>query len=459
MHKLYLIPLFLLTTAPPHAAAKPLNLLIVTADDMNGDSAGWMGDKHKATPNLDAFAATAYRFVHCHVSAPICQPSREALMTGRVPHRNGGLGFNPIRNDVPTLIETLVAKGYFTAVINKHEHMKPDGKFPWDLKLGQSGKNPKMFGEQVAQALKEAAAKNKPFFLNANITDPHRPFPGTIRPKVKPAQANAAEVKPFDPKEVTVPSFLEDIPDVRKEVAQYYTAVRRCDESFAALMAALKASGQEDKTVILFLNDHGMSFPFSKATVYANGTHAPAILRWPGLKKPAEDRDNMVSSVDLMPTVLELLDVPGPAGMDGRSLLPLVRGEKQTDRDYVITHVNTVSSGLAFPGRCVRTKTRSYIWYAWPDGTTRLRVEAMNDLSFKAMAAGAANNPQIKARVEQYHHGVVEGLYDLEKDKDERVNRINDASYAADRERLKKLLLAHMEKTNDPQLEAFRKRK
>src|SRR5215471_9602082 len=84
------------------ASAVPLNLLLVTADDMNADSTGFMGSKLGATPNLDAFAATAFRFEQCHVSAPICQPSRSAFMTGRVPHRNGALGFHPIRTDVPT---------------------------------------------------------------------------------------------------------------------------------------------------------------------------------------------------------------------------------------------------------------------------------------------------------------------------------------------------------------------
>ena len=101
------------------AADAPLNLLIITADDMNADSSGGMGSTLGATPNLDAFAATAFRFAQCHVTVPICQPSRSALMTGRVPHRNGALGFNPIRTDVPTLVEMLKSQGYYAAVINK----------------------------------------------------------------------------------------------------------------------------------------------------------------------------------------------------------------------------------------------------------------------------------------------------------------------------------------------------
>ena len=72
-----------------------------------------------------------------------------------------------------------------------------------------------------------------------------------------------------------VPRFLEDIPDVRREVAEYFAGVRRFDQSFGEAMAALKAAGRAEDTVVVFLSDHGMSFPFSKATVYRNGTWSP----------------------------------------------------------------------------------------------------------------------------------------------------------------------------------------
>ncbi len=101
---------------------KPLNLLVVTADDMNADSGGWNGCTLGATPNLDAFAKSSHRFVNGHVTVPICQPGRSALMTGRVPHRNGALGFNPIRRDVPTLVEVLREHGYYAGVIAKAVH-------------------------------------------------------------------------------------------------------------------------------------------------------------------------------------------------------------------------------------------------------------------------------------------------------------------------------------------------
>jgi N-sulfoglucosamine sulfohydrolase len=454
-----------------HASAAPLNLLIITADDLNGNTPGWMGDRHGATPNLDALAASCHRFVNCHLTAPICQPSREALMTGLVPHRSGALGFHPIKPGTPTLVTLLKARGYYLAVMNKHPHMKPDAEFPWDAKYDGSGKAPARWDEQMGQAMKSAAEAKKPFFINANITDPHRPFPGSAnaeggspvkksKKKVRPGntQADAPPEKTYAAGDVTVPSFLEDLPAVRSEIAQYYTAVARMDDSLQHILDALKTAGHDADTIVVFLGDNGMSFPFSKASVYRNGTHEPVLLRWPGMGAP-QQREEFVSSVDILPTLLELLDVPFSQQLDGRSWLPLLRGESQPDRGFVITHVNTVSSGRSFPQRCIRTKDFALMFHAWTDGTPQFRVEAMSGKTFNSLAAAGKTDPRIAARVAQFQVGEPLMFYDLRVDPDERVNVIREAKYAVDIERLEKQLVSHMQRTTDPQtaacLEAF----
>lgn len=462
-----------LIAPPAKADDAKTSLLIITADDMNADSPGWMGNTVIKTPNLDAFAATGHRFVNHHVTAPICQPSRSAIMTGRVPHRNGALGFGPIREDVPTLVELLQKEGYFAACINKVVHMAPRTKFPWDSVADGSGKDPAQIGRDVAKALEAARAAGKPFFINANITDPHRPFYGTTkvggnkkRQAAKNANQPATEVEgdtdkteavitPFTPDQVQVPTFLEDVPNVRKEVAQYDSSVLRLDESFGNILAALKASGLADKTLVVFLSDHGMSFPFSKATVYRNGTRSPVILRLPSSDPlhGTKVHEEFVSSVDLLPTMLDLLKVSAPSGLDGTSWVPLLKGETQPNRDAVITHVNTVSSGQSFPQRCIRTKTRSLIYSAWADGPRDFKVEAMSGLSFRALAEAAAHDPKIAGRVTQLLKGIPVALYDLEKDPDERVNVIADPIYRTDAIKLISRLKDHMTRTADPQLE------
>ena len=98
-------------------------------------------------------------------------------MTGRVPHRNGALGFDPIRRDVPTLVEVLRDQGYYTAVIAKSAHMTPAEKFPWHAVGEQNlGKQPTQFASKFREQVAAAAAEQMPFFINANLCDPHRPF-------------------------------------------------------------------------------------------------------------------------------------------------------------------------------------------------------------------------------------------------------------------------------------------
>jgi N-sulfoglucosamine sulfohydrolase len=176
-----------------------------------------------------------------------------------------------------------------------------------------------------------------------------------------------------------------------------------------------------------------------------------------GKIKPLVDRTHFVSSVDILPTVLELLGLPPLAGVDGRSWVPLIRGESQPDRDFVVTHVNTVSSGKNFAQRCVRTATHSYLWMAWPDGTAKFRVEAMSGLTFNAMNAAGKTDERIAARVKQLVVGEREQFFDLRVDPDERKNLVREAEQSAELARLRKLLLEHMRRTADPQLEAYTK--
>jgi N-sulfoglucosamine sulfohydrolase len=437
------------------AANKSWNLVIITADDLNADSMGWMGSVVGATPSIDAFAARCHRFLNCHAAVPICQPSRAALMTGRVPHRNGAIGFGPIRADVSTLTEVMSGHGYFTAAVNKVAHMMPPQKFNWDVALEGSGKNPKALRQQLEQCIKAAAGKRKPFFINANSTDPHGPFPT----KAEGAQntGGLAPARFFSESDITVPSFLEDLPAVRQEIAHYFSAVRRLDQTFDELIEALRAAGRFEDTVIVFVSDHGMSMPFAKATLYRHATLTPVLFRWPGMDNPILNTDTL-SNVDIMPTVLDLLGLNEPQGLDGGSWLPLVRGDKQPHRGHVFTQIDAVRSGRNFPSRCVRSKTCSYIWNAWANGKTRFRIGAMHTrLSWQAMVKAAEHDGRLKSRINHLLYRCAEEFYDLEKDPDERDNRINDSAYAGEITQMKALLLAHMEDTDDLLARQFRR--
>jgi N-sulfoglucosamine sulfohydrolase len=172
------------------------------------------------------------------------------------------------------------------------------------------------------------------------------------------------------------------------------------------------------------------------------------------MKEP-QTRSEFVSSVDVMPSVLELLQVKPPSGMDGRSWVPLLRGETQPDRDFVVTHVNTVSSGKSLAQRCIRTKDRAMMFHEWVGGPNKFRVEAMSGLSFAAF--NASTDTRILARVKQLVEGETLMLFDTAADPTERINLGNDPNYAKDMAELSKKLLANMKQTDDPLTSSFEK--
>lgn len=443
-----------ISLAEPH---RPVNLLFITVDDMNHTLPGFMGGKYDLTPSLDALALRSHRFINSRTTAPICQPSREAMMTGRVPHRSGGLGFNPIREGVQTLTTILKSHNYYTAAIHKTEHMQPPSCFPWDQAVVGMGRNPAEYASAVREAMDQARALNRPFFVNCNINDPHRPFYGSPgATEVDHHETESYKVaRELQAEDVEVPSFLENLPDIRKEFAQYCNSAQRMDVSIGKVLDILRASPEADNTIVLFTADHGMPFPFSKATAYTNGTRTPVLLSWPRMGTPRVFED-LTCNIDLLPTLLDLMNIPTPDGVDGRSWLPIVNGHSQHDREYVITYVNTLSSAASYPMRAIQNKRYSLIFSPWSDGKLQYQAESMIGLTYKAMARAAETDSRIAARVRQYIIGIPLAFYDLEADPDQRLNLIDVGNHRKEIDRMKEALLRSMEKSSDPQLENFK---
>jgi len=447
------------------------NVLLITADDVGGRDFGWMGSPLPVTPSVDALAARAHRFVNAHVVAPICQPSRAALLTGLLPHHNGTRGFEPLADGVVTLPAHLRAQGYFTALINKRAHLQPVKAFAWDRMATRAGREPEQWAEELAAVFAAAQAAGKPFFLNANIVDPHRPFPGAEslpelaeldsagrrwpRPRIDPADRGAPPARVFTAEEVPVPGHLEDLPGVRLELAQYYTGLARMDASLAAILAALERGGHRDDTLIVFVGDNGASFPFAKATVRAAGTHEPLLLCLPG-QEEAVTHPELVTTLDLVPSVCELVGVPLPARLDGRSWVPLLAGEVQSEREYVVTYVESVNAGdRAFPQRAVRSLDSALIWNGWSGGKPMV-IEAMSGLTMRTLVEAGYGDEALAARLRQIQEGETFLFFDLRADPDERVDRLAAPEQRAEIERQGARLLAHLERTGDPRLAEFK---
>lgn len=448
------------------ASSKRTNVLLITADDLCYTSLGVTGCKIRGiTPNLDTLAREGVLFEHAHVTSAVCQPSRSVLMTGRYPHRNGAMGFEPISPDVPTLTELLRSEGYFNGIMAKVGHLTPQSKFCWDVVVSaeelKQGRDPNLWYEHCKQFFEKSKATGKPFFLMANTQDPHRPFPGSEGEAAQQKNARRKDGFPgvsrtYKPEEADVPGFLPDIPEVRTELAQYYTAVHRCDEAVGAMLRALKESGLESNTLVVFLSDNGISIPYAKTNCYEYSTRTPLIVRWPGKVRPGSvNKTDLVSGVDFMPTVLDALGVKQVKGMDGRSFLPILQGGRQAGRDKVFTFLTATSAKNEYPMRCVRTAKYSYIFNAWSDGKTVFKNEPQGGLAWKGMLSAAASDPKIAERVRFFQYRVPEELYDLESDPFELRNLISDPGYRDTVDAMRSEVLKMMKTTNDPLLELF----
>ncbi len=439
------------------AAAAPPNVLFFTADDMNFDSSGVFGGPIKdLTPGIDRLAAQGLRFSHAYSTVAVCQPVRQTMLCGLYPHRSGSMGFFPVRPEVRTLNQELHKAGYLISCFGKTKHLQPREQFCADVADDSISRHPSKLAAATRDFVRLAKQQKRPFFHNVNCYDPHRPFIGMKGPDDLAGGEVPSRRIVVD--EVTeVPGFLEDLPDVRRELAGYYTSVRRLDDALCAVLAVLDEEGVADDTIVVFYGgDHGMSFPFGKSNSYENSSRGALIVRWPGVTKPGSvDTAHMVTTLDFTPTMLEMLGLGALPDLDGRSFVPALRGETMPGWDRVFTVYNAAFGNNWLPMRCMRTRDRAYIWNAWSDGTKKYHTENMAGLTWKAMLAAAERDPAIKARTDFYSFRVPEEFYDLEADPCERRNLVDSAGHRAEIDAMRRELLATMDATGDPLAEAF----
>ncbi|WP_433874893.1 sulfatase family protein [Sinomonas atrocyanea] len=441
------------------------NILLITADDMDGRIPGPFGGPTGATPNLDRLAGAGTVFRRAHVPAAVCQPSRSALMTGLWPHRNGAEGFEPIDDGIGVLNDLLKDKGYLTGILGKVKHLQPVERFGWDLQADMQelgmGRNPAAYGRFAEAFLRQATSEGRPWFLMANSHDPHRPFHGSEAERSffsdEQRELYPAPSKVFTADEVEVPGFLPDLPEVRTEYAQYLSSVRRCDDTVGALLDALDRSGAADETLVVYLSDHGMPLPFAKANCYLRSTLTPLILRWPGTVPAGEvNSQDLVSTLDLFPTFCAAAGINVPTGLDGRTLIPLLRGPGlRAWRESLVSVFHETSAKNRYEMRCVQDAHYGYIWNAWADGHTHYKAENMWGLTWSAMLEAAETDSSIKDRSDFYLTRSPEELYDLTADPDCLHNLAGNPDLADVLAEKQAALAAWMSETGDPLLKEY----
>lgn len=481
----------------------PLNVVLFTSDDNDAESLGCYGcTLPNVTPNIDKLAAQSSLLSHMHTTDSTCMSSRLSLMTGMYPQTNGHVGgVRPLKNGVTTLALELKKAGYYTALVQKDPNYAPSKAFQWDRhsinsanwdpawKSGDHSRwpgwgSPEAFYALTKELISEAATHQKPFFLHLNTTDPHRPWPGSIDEvtMLHKWAANRgqkpAPLRPFatnySPVEVPVPGYLPDLPGVRVDVAQYFSALHRADKTVGRVVDALKEKGVLENTVFIYLADQGASLPTSKQNLYRYSTLLPVIINWPKVTTPGTKiADTMLSIVDLMPTILEGLGLAAATGIDGRSFFHKLKAGQGSVRDHVFTSYNFALPNIqVFPMRGVQSRDFLYIYNAWHktkpswlmrkfvkyEEPTKYKgpIDPLAGLAWSSMQWEARHNRAIGRRVNFIMRRVQEEFYDLRADPYCLNNLISKKSHATRIAEMRELLDAHMAATNDGLLPKFR---
>jgi N-sulfoglucosamine sulfohydrolase len=452
---------------------KPLNILIITLDDMAFGTTGVEGCSVPGiTPNIDKLASEGMIIYHGFVTSPLCGPSRSSLLSGRYPHCNGVMGNGrqpPELWQQPLIITPVITRylkeyGYSTGAIFKNSRAINN---VWDISyqeypygVGYHDRNPDSFYQRTKSFISSAKKKGNPFFLYANPVDPHRPWTGTDQEKQMLSEWNPDNPYPpsrqkYSAEEIEIPDFLPDLPEIRDELVPYYEALSRGDECIGAILKALEESGEDRNTFVVFLSDNGMGAIGAKSSLYQAGIRTPIIVKWPGkIKQGTEDDQSVISNVDIVPTLLDATGLPGIEGLEGKSILNVLTGENsKAGREYAYAASNYFA-GSYLPSRAIIDKEFCYIWNAYvlhSDGEQKY-PDYWIDIVQPCLNG---DHPELSERVESILNKSAEEMYDLTADPGCWNNLAENRDHLTIVNKYRNCLLYEMESTNDPEWQLY----
>ena len=440
-------------------STKP-NVVFLTSDDLNFDSVGVYGCSIEGiTPNIDNLASQGILFERAYVQSPNCCPSRNVFQTGNYSHNSGMEGFFSVYFPQKTLPEALRSNGYFTGVIQKVVDMTPTNEKNkyWDYSANfdnESNRTASNYAEALDELLLEAEESGKPFYASVNIVDPHLPF--FRGDKTKSGHDITPPSYIFQEDEVDLHPILPNYVEFKEEVTDYYNSVKRGDDCIGEVLKMLDKHGKTSNTIIVYLSDHGMSFPFSKANLYPQGVRIPWIVVWPGeIEQGKRDSDHMISAIDLMPTLLEATNTPTTGFLAGRSIMPILKGETQENRDYVFTELNEGPTADPRPTRAIHSKDFVYIFNAWGTGDYEATMECRWYRSYATYTQLSKNYMDVNERLNFLNYRTIEELYDYKNDPYAQNNLIDDLDYACVLKNLRSRLEHWMRQTDDFALDGY----
>ena len=367
--------------------AKRPNLLWYCTDQQRFDTIRALGNEYVRTPVLDQLVSQGTAFTHAYCQSPICTPSRSSFMTGLYPSRlHNTRNGNDTFPEGPELISKLLADaGYDCGLVGKFhlvsagkrtEPRLDDGFRYW--KHSHAPRDDWPEGHDYAEWVREKGGdldalrndpdrvprefhqttwatdrsiefiqqeREGPWMLNVNVYDPHPPF---IPPKSYADEFNAEDMPGphFESSDLEQQARLADVDfqnqvrtpeehEAKQKQALYYAMISLIDDEFGRLLKALEDSGQRDNTVIIFTSDHGETLGdhglmYKGCRFYEGLIRVPLIFSWPDQFERDLRSEGLVELLDMSATLLELGGVDLPESFQGRSLLPILRGEQDS---------------------------------------------------------------------------------------------------------------------------------
>ncbi len=439
-------------TASGDAAKRP-NFVFILCDDLRKGALGSEGHPFIKTPNIDRLGREGMTFENAFVATPVCSPSRASFLTGQFPHTHGVIKntrYEELSHRLVTFPRLLHEAGYETAHVGKWHMGQDDTPRPgydrWVCLKGQGeyddptlnvdgrrvqteGYSTDVLTDYAVEFLK--VGRSKPFLLYLAVKAPHGPSTPAARHKTLFADEKITRApSAVAPGGATVPGDLEGKPAVaagqRKDkrstaqsdetIRNYLRTVVAVDEGVGRILQTLEETGQLDNTVVIFTSDHGVFWGEhnlqEKRLAYDEALRIPLLVRYPKGIKAGVKSASLVQAVDVAPTLLELGSAPVPANIQGRSFVPLLKGQTPPDWRTAILAEFEPTNQEPFPAwQAVRTERGKYIHY-------RSEEKGLDE------------------------------LYDLTADPYEMKNRINEPDAQALRETLKKELRTLLEESS-----------
>ncbi len=427
---------------PPMPGKRP-NILVIHCHDL-GQFLGCYGVETVRSPNLDRLAAEGVRFANSFCSAPQCSPSRASIFTGRYPHCNGVMGLChgefawDLHPEERHLGQILRDAGYTTAAVGViHETRSGAARCGMQHRTRRAGA--KQAADDAIKMLEQfAQSPDKPFYMQVGSIEPHR-LGGKDAHSHDHMGFLGDHLKPDVARGVTVPDYLRDTEGTRTEIAELQGAVHYMDAHFGRLLAAVDDLHLRDQTLVVFTTDHGYAMPRAKCSLYDPGLAVALIVRFPSRKgwHGGLTRSELVSNVDYLPTLMDVVGLPTPTNVQGRSLAPLLDRRDYTPRKEIFGEMTY--HDYYDPRRCIRTETHKLI------------VNFSNAPSFMdpSQSWRPRSDTVVPPNPALAYHPVTE-LYDLRNDPWEQKNLAEEPSQATVRKDLLARLRRHLTETSDP---------